>query len=49
MSDDELSTKFLSQARGVLPDAKAKELLAASWNVATLENVASLLSLGTLA
>jgi 2-methylcitrate dehydratase PrpD len=49
MSDDELSAKFLAQARGVLPDAKAQELLAASWNVATLENVADLLALGTLA
>jgi 2-methylcitrate dehydratase PrpD len=48
MSDDELSAKFLAQACGVLPDAKAKELLAASWNVAALESVADLLSLGTL-
>src|ERR1044072_7628943 len=32
MSDDELSTKFLSQARGVLPDDTAKKLLDAAWN-----------------
>jgi 2-methylcitrate dehydratase PrpD len=49
MSDDELSAKFLAQARGVLPDARAKELLAVSWNVAALENVADVLSLGALA
>jgi hypothetical protein len=49
MSDDELSAKFLAQARGVLSDAKAQELLATSWNVAALENVADLLALGALA
>ena len=46
MSDDELSTKFLSQARGVLPDDKAKKLLDASWSVRKLSNVAELLELG---
>jgi 2-methylcitrate dehydratase PrpD len=46
MSDDELGIKFLSQARGVLPDDNAKALLAASWNVAALGNVAELLALG---
>lgn len=46
MSDDDLSTKFLSQARGVLNDDNARGLLAASWNVRQLENVASLLALG---
>jgi 2-methylcitrate dehydratase PrpD len=49
MSDDELSAKFLAQARGVLPDARAKALLAASWNVRSLDNVADLLSLGAVA
>ena len=47
MSDDELSAKFLSQARGVLPDDPAKKLLDASWNVRRLANVAELLALGT--
>ena len=46
MSDDELSTKFLSQARGVLSDDRAKKLLDASWNVRKLNNVAELLALG---
>jgi len=46
MSDDELSAKFLSQARGVLPDDTAKKLLDASWNVRGLGNVADLLALG---
>jgi 2-methylcitrate dehydratase PrpD len=46
MSDDDLSTKFLSQARGVLSDDNAQGLLAASWNVRQLENVASLLAFG---
>jgi 2-methylcitrate dehydratase PrpD len=46
MSDDELSTKFLSQARGVLSDDAAKKLLAASWNVRQLKNVADILALG---
>jgi 2-methylcitrate dehydratase PrpD len=46
MSDDELSTKFLSQARGVLPDEAAKKLLAASWDVRQLKNVADILALG---
>jgi 2-methylcitrate dehydratase PrpD len=48
MSDDALSTKFLSQARGVLPDEKAQALLAASWNVRGLDNVAELLALGAI-
>jgi 2-methylcitrate dehydratase PrpD len=46
MSDDQLSTKFLSQARDVLPDDKAKKLLDASWNVPKLGSVAELLALG---
>ena len=46
MSDDELSTKFTSQARGVLSDEAARKLLAASWNVRQLANVAELLALG---
>jgi 2-methylcitrate dehydratase PrpD len=46
MSDDELSAKFLSQARGVLPDDAAKKLLDASWNVRRLDNVADILALG---
>jgi 2-methylcitrate dehydratase PrpD len=49
MSDDELSAKFSAQARGVLPDARAKELLAASWNVRALTDVADILALGALA
>ena len=40
MSDDELSAKFLSQARGVLADDAARKLLDASWNVRELDNVA---------
>ena len=46
MSDDALSAKFLSQARGVLADDAAKKLLAASWNVRRLDNVADFLALG---
>ncbi len=46
MSDDELSAKFLSQARGVLAEDRAKELLAASWNARGLDNVVQLLTLG---
>ena len=46
MSDEELSTKFLSQARGVLSDDAARKLLAASWHVRELENVADLLAFG---
>lgn len=46
MSDDELSAKFLSQARGVLADDAARKLLDASWNVRKLTNVADLLALG---
>jgi 2-methylcitrate dehydratase PrpD len=46
MSDDELSAKFLSQARGVLPDDAARKLLDATWNVRGLANVAELLALG---
>jgi len=48
MSDDALSVKFLSQARGVLSDDRAKALLAASWNVRALGNVAELFALGTV-
>jgi 2-methylcitrate dehydratase PrpD len=46
MSDDELSAKFLSQARGVLADDAADKLLAASWKVRRLDNVADILALG---
>ena len=46
MSDDALSAKFLSQARGVLADDAAERLLAASWNVRRLDNVADILALG---
>jgi len=46
MSDDDLSAKFLSQARGVLADDAAERLLAASWNVRRLDNVADILALG---
>jgi 2-methylcitrate dehydratase PrpD len=46
MSDDALSAKFLSQARGVLADGKAKALLAASWNARALDDAAELLALG---
>jgi 2-methylcitrate dehydratase PrpD len=49
MSDDELSTKFLSQARGVLANNAAKELLAACWNVRSRDNVTRLLALGAIA
>jgi 2-methylcitrate dehydratase PrpD len=48
MSDDELSTKFLSQASGVLPEENAKKLLEASWNTRRLDSVADLLSLGAV-
>jgi 2-methylcitrate dehydratase PrpD len=48
MSDDQLSAKFCSQARGVLSDAKAEALLAASWNARGLGNVAELLALGAI-
>ena len=48
MSDDALSAKFTAQARGVLPDGQAKELLAAAWNVRALDNIADLLGLGAL-
>ena len=46
MSDDDLSVKFLSQARGVIPDDNARKLLEASWNTRRLDNVANLLALG---
>ena len=46
MPDDALDAKFLSQARGVLSDERAKALLAASWNVRALGNVAELVALG---
>ena len=48
MSDDELSAKFISQARGVLTDDTAAKLLSASWGVRQLDNVAQLLALGAL-
>jgi 2-methylcitrate dehydratase PrpD len=46
MSDDALSTKFLSQVRGTLADDAAQRLLDASWNVRGLASVADLLALG---
>jgi 2-methylcitrate dehydratase PrpD len=49
MPDDALSAKFTAQARGVLTDGQAKELLAAAWNVRALDNVAELLALGARA
>ena len=48
MSDSELSMKFLSQARGVVSDNKAKKLLDASWNVRKLGSVAELLARGAV-
>ena len=48
MPDDALSVKFFSQARGVLPDDKAKALLDASWSARGLANVAELLALGAI-
>lgn len=48
VSDDELSAKFTAQARGVLPDAKSKQLLTASWNVRALQDVSDILALGAL-
>jgi 2-methylcitrate dehydratase PrpD len=48
MSDDELSAKLLTQARGVLADDDARELLAASWKTRQLDDVARILALGGL-
>jgi 2-methylcitrate dehydratase PrpD len=48
MSDDDLSTKFLSQARGVLADDRARELLDASWGIRAQDDVARMLALGAL-
>ena len=48
MSDDALSAKFISQARGVLTDDTAAKLLSESWSVLQLDNVAQLLALGAL-
>lgn len=48
MPDDNLSAKFLSQARGVLADDAARKLLDASWNVRGLKNAAEILALGAL-
>lgn len=49
MSDDELSAKFIAQARGVLNDKQADNLLAASWNVRALGDISDILALGALA
>jgi hypothetical protein len=48
MSDDQLSTKFLSQARGVLPDDRARELLDACWGVQAQADITRILALGAL-
>jgi len=48
MSDDQLSTKFLSQARGVLPDDRAKELLDACWGIRAQADITRILALGAL-
>jgi 2-methylcitrate dehydratase PrpD len=48
MSDDQLSAKFLSQARGALPDDRARQLLALSWDVRAQQDVGQLLALGAL-
>ena len=48
MTDDDLSVKFLSQARGALSDDNAKTLLDASWNIRALGNVADILALGAV-
>jgi 2-methylcitrate dehydratase PrpD len=49
MSDDELSAKLLSQAHGVLDDEKAKQVLAACWNIRALDSATRILALGALA
>ena len=48
MSDSELNDKFLSQARGVLSADRAKDLLAACWDVRALADMSRLLTLGAL-
>jgi 2-methylcitrate dehydratase PrpD len=48
MSDDQLSAKFIAQARDVIPDGKAQELLAASWKIRTMADVTDILALGAL-
>jgi 2-methylcitrate dehydratase PrpD len=48
MSDEALSAKFLSQARGVLAEPRPQALLAASWNTRALDDVTALLALGAV-
>jgi 2-methylcitrate dehydratase PrpD len=48
MSDDDLSAKLLSQAHRVLDDEKAKQVLAACWNVRALNNATRVLALCAL-
>ena len=48
MSDDALSTKFLSQARGVLPDDRGRELLDTCWSVRAQADITRILALGAL-
>ena len=42
MSDADLEAKFLDLARGVLPDAQARSLMAQCWKVESLASVAAL-------
>jgi 2-methylcitrate dehydratase PrpD len=43
MTDGELSEKFLAQADGVLPAARAKALLAACWDIQSVSDVGGVL------
>ena len=42
MSDADLEAKFLGLAKGVLPDAQARSLMAQCWKVESLASVAAL-------
>jgi 2-methylcitrate dehydratase len=42
LTDQEIEQKFLEQASGVLPDARAKEALARLWDLDALDDVSSL-------
>lgn len=48
MSDAELSNKFRAQAREVLPEQPAEQLLAAVWKVREMKDVSQILALGIL-